>query len=1053
MASLTPDDYTVAWVCALPLEAAAARVMLDKTHPQLENITDQNAYDLGELNGHNIVIAYLPSGVYGKVSAAAVVSRMRSTFRHVRFALMVGIGGGVPGSGKNDIRLGDVVISKPGPKHSGVIQYDYGKAVGERVFEATGTMNKPPGILLTYMSQLEASEMTLGQGKNSLRRTIRKVLEKNPHLETKFGAPAKDEDLLFHHRYRHKVGEETCTRCDKEQLVERPKREAKGPYTHYGLIASGDRVIKDSKTRDRLAKEHGILCFEMEAAGLMDELPTLVVRGICDYCDSHKQKQWQGYAALAAAAYARLLLCVVPAYREESRVKKMSRHWMVPFSRNRRFVGRKDEIAKLEESIEIKDGPGRVAITGLGGVGKTQIALEVAYRKRERDKECSIFWIPCVSQAMVEQTLLKIAQQVGLPSTRPSEVKEQIKAYFSSDRAGRWLLILDNTDDPELWLEAGSNGGAALESFLPQSEQGRIVFTSRNRKLAMKLAPFELISIPDVDKETAFGILRNMLAQKDMVADRTTDALLEQLGFLPLAITQASAYIIVNGVSLRTYFALLQEQEHDAVQLLSEDFRDSARYQEAQNPVITTWLISFKQIKRQNPRAADYLSFMAMVNPRNIPLSLLPIRKMEKRHLDALGLLDAYSFITRQDTEINMHRLVHIATRNWLRQKGLFGHWIEKVATRLESIFPENDHKNRQRWREYLPHALPLVHEEAFVMSEDNFPGLIKAIADCLDSDGRYIEEEDLYERLVDINKRTNGRKHPTTLSSMSDLAACYLHQGRSETAEKLESRVAETSRHKLGKDHPVTLMSEVRLAQIYIDQGRYDDCANMAPEAERMKAVFGPEHLLTLWIMSLEADTAHEIFSRDRAERIEAEVLRIRKRLFGEEHPDTLKSMHRLAIFRDAQGREDEAEALATHVLSVRRRILGQNHPDTVLGMAYLAAFYRYKKQYAKAEQFSTRVVEINRSVWGPEHPNTLSSMEQLATTLKCAGKVTEALNVLKEWFHLSTEVFGPDESSSWHYSHTVNEWKGKNTSSSSLVREVRDEQERDNRLWDFLR
>ncbi|KAL6229283.1 nucleoside phosphorylase domain-containing protein [Aspergillus navahoensis] len=129
MASLTPDDYTVAWVCALPFEAAAARVMLDKTHPPPQEISDQNAYDFGELNGHNIVIAYLPSGVYGKVSAAGVVSRMRATFRHLQFALMVGIGGGVPGNEKNDIRLGDVVVSKPGPRHSGVVQYDYGKAV------------------------------------------------------------------------------------------------------------------------------------------------------------------------------------------------------------------------------------------------------------------------------------------------------------------------------------------------------------------------------------------------------------------------------------------------------------------------------------------------------------------------------------------------------------------------------------------------------------------------------------------------------------------------------------------------------------------------------------------------------------------------------------------------------------------------------------------------------------------------------------------------------------------------------------------------------------
>jgi nucleoside phosphorylase len=148
MASLTPNDYTIAWICALPIEAAAARAMLDKTHALPPLSSAPNAYELGELNGHYIVIVYLPAGVYGTVSAATVVSRMRSTFPRLRFGLMVGIGGGVPGK-KNDIRLGDVVVSKPGPNHSGVMQYDYGKAVQGGKFEPTGTLNKPPQTLLT----------------------------------------------------------------------------------------------------------------------------------------------------------------------------------------------------------------------------------------------------------------------------------------------------------------------------------------------------------------------------------------------------------------------------------------------------------------------------------------------------------------------------------------------------------------------------------------------------------------------------------------------------------------------------------------------------------------------------------------------------------------------------------------------------------------------------------------------------------------------------------------------------------------------------------------
>ncbi|KAL4769413.1 nucleoside phosphorylase domain-containing protein [Aspergillus nidulans var. acristatus] len=648
MASLVVDDYTVAWICALPLEATAARAMLDKTHTSPPRITDPNAYDFGELNGHRIVIAYLPNGVYGAVSAATVISRMRLTFPRLQFGLMVGIGGGVP-SESHDIRLGDVVVSKPGKKHGGVIQYDYGQAVQGGRFDQTGVLNQPPQALLTHMSRLESNHITGGE--DAISKLVSAALEQNPNIKEGFAAPEQHTDLLFYSSYQHVDKEQDCESCDKEQLVNRQPRDTKAPYIHYGLIASGNQVMKDSKTRDRLAQQYGILCFEMEAAGLANELPTIVIRGICDYCDSHKHKKWQGYAALTAAAYAKSILSTMPACLADTSVLKTKevRHWVVSLPRNPRFVGRQDEIMKLEALLAVQDGPRRVAITGLGGVGKTQVALEVAYRIRFQDTECSVFWIPCTSHAMVEQAFLNIAQKLGLLDVEPADVKEQVKIYLSSERAERWLLVFDNADDTEMWLEANDTT-PALEDFLPQSEQGLILFTTRNQKLAMKLAPFNIVQIPDLDQETAFQILRKTLANENLLRDNITAAtLLEHLAFLPLAITQASAYIIENNINLSDYLALLQEQEQDAVELLSEDFRDPGRYKDIQNPVITTWLISFKQIQHQNQSAADLLSFMACINPRNIPQSLLPLQTTKKQRLDALGILNAYSFANSQD--------------------------------------------------------------------------------------------------------------------------------------------------------------------------------------------------------------------------------------------------------------------------------------------------------------------------------------------------------------------------------------------------------------------
>ncbi|CRG92730.1 hypothetical protein PISL3812_09796 [Talaromyces islandicus] len=980
MTTVTRDNYSIAWICALPLEAAAARSMLDKTHSPLPiPHTDSNAYHLGELNGHYIVIACLPTGVYGTVSAAAVVSRMRSTFPRLQYGLMVGIGGGVPGK-NNDIRLGDVVVSKPVRKHSGVIQYDYGKAIQDGQFESTGTLNKPPQALLTRIAQLEAKKMR--EGDDAFSKIVEEALAQNPNMQERFSPPEEHTDFLFDSSYYHTAGEDTCEKCDKEKLIKRQSRGTKTPYVHYGLIASGDQVMKDSKTRDRLAQQHGILCFEMEAAGIMDELPTLVIRGICDYCDSHKQKQWQGYAALTAASYAKLLLSVIPINCTDIDLMKSQkkRHWVFSLARNPKFVGREDEITKLEELITMQDGPGRIAITGLGGVGKTQVALELAYRIRDRDKECSILWIPCTSHAMIEQMYLHIAQKLGLHDVNPAEVKEQVKIYLSSERAGKWLLVFDNADDAEIWFTA-NDAAPSLEDYLPESEQGRILFTTRNRKLAMKLASFNIVSIPDVDKETAKEILDKTLAHKDLLRETTTiTALLEQLAFLPLAITQASAYIIQNGIDLSTYLALLQEQEQDAVKLLSEDFKDPGRYNDIQNPVITTWLISFQQIQHQDPLAADYLSFIACIDPRNIPQSLLPQPTSRKQKVDALGLLNAYSFTNGQEQHIGMHRLVYIATRNWLQKNALFSDWIQRVAEHLQNVFPDDHHTNRELWREYLPHALTLLHENEFFVQENNYLDLIKRIAGCLASDGRYQEAEAFYTKLIKINQEKFGPHDPSTLTSMANLASTFRDQGRWDEAEKLGVQVMETRKTVLGAEHPDTLSSMHSLALTYLNQGRWDEAEKLYVQViETSKTVLGAEHPNTLTSMANLASTYWNQGRWDEAEKLDVQVMETSKTVLGAEHPDTLSSMHNLASTFRNQGRWDEAEKLGVQVMETRKTVLGAEHPDTLTSMHNLAYTWNSVNKHAEAFQLMTECARLRAKKIGPSHPDTLSSNNAL--------------------------------------------------------------------------
>jgi nucleoside phosphorylase len=310
---LTHGDYTVGWICPLEVEQIAALEMLDEGHERLPQASaDHNVYNLGSIAGHNVVIAGLHQP--GNNPAAMVVAQMRMTFPNLRFGLLVGIGGGVPMKTDNGIiQLGDVVVSKPVGEHSGAVQYDHGKAKAGQ-FERTGTLAPPPAVLLNAAQDLAAKRAR--SRKDPIEDNIKRVDISIRGLR-KYKHPGAAQDHLYKPDYIHLKPEVSCDECgcDPSQRVQRPADdEDDEPYIiiHRGTIASGELVVKDAILRDQLAKEYRLLCFEMEAAGALADFPCIVIRGISDYCDSHKNDQWHGYAAAAAAAYARQLFFHMP---------------------------------------------------------------------------------------------------------------------------------------------------------------------------------------------------------------------------------------------------------------------------------------------------------------------------------------------------------------------------------------------------------------------------------------------------------------------------------------------------------------------------------------------------------------------------------------------------------------------------------------------------------------------------------------------------------------------------------------------------------------------
>ncbi|KAK4205993.1 nucleoside phosphorylase domain-containing protein, partial [Rhypophila decipiens] len=307
-----PASYTVGWICAVTTEYVAAQECLDKEHQRLatQDANDNNIYTLGSIGAHNVVIACLPHWNYGQVNAANVARDMLRAFPNVRFGLMVGIGGGVPT--KQDLRLGDIVVSSLNYENGAVFQYNFGQTVQDKAFRATGYLDAPPLLLQTAVQELKVSYR---RRSNKIDNTIKAILDRNPRLRGEYRRPDPATDRLYKSTVVHKgASHESCLEvCGEEKadlIVRTPRSEYEdNPKVH--LIASADKLMKDAVIRDRLAEEKGVLCFKMEAGGLMNHFRCLVIRGICDYADSHKNEEWQGYAAMAAAVYAKDLLGII----------------------------------------------------------------------------------------------------------------------------------------------------------------------------------------------------------------------------------------------------------------------------------------------------------------------------------------------------------------------------------------------------------------------------------------------------------------------------------------------------------------------------------------------------------------------------------------------------------------------------------------------------------------------------------------------------------------------------------------------------------------------
>ncbi|KAF5706795.1 kinesin light chain [Fusarium mundagurra] len=687
-----PSDrrgFEIAIICALTFEADAIEALFDHHWeddgpPFDKEPGDPNAYSTGVIGRFNVVLAYMPG--MGKVNAATVAANCGKSFPNIKLALVVGICGVVPFSPtKDEIILGDVIIS------NGVIQYDFGRQFPERLVRKDTLLDVPGRPNLEIRAVLAKLNGLRHRRQLSVKiESFLNILRQDPELHAQYPGSAKDK--LFEATYRHADDQKSCEQAGcKGDLVERNRLSTLDappkPVVHFGLMASADTLMKSGEDRDRIASTEDVIAFEMEAAGVWDSFPCIIIKSGCDYADSHKSKIWQRYAAATAAACAKAFLGFwTPTH-------------YLPLLRNKNFTGREGTIAELQKLLFTDPNGQRVALVGLGGVGKTQIALQLAHlvkKEEQADRSYSVIWMPALSMASFEQACTKMISEFGIQRANEEDPKETFKRFLSSEKAGKWFLIVDNADNIETVYGTAKDPGG-IDQFVPDCEHGYTLYTTRSREVAVSVAQSNVIKLSEMDDKDAKALLQVSLIQKDQMQDMDIiDKLLHKLAYLPLAITQASAYMKINEISVNEYLHLLQNTDQDMVELLSCGFRDRTHYDPSQSAVATTWIVSFEQIRALHEGAAVLLSTAAYLEPKAIPRALLPPLGSEQKMTHAIGTLCGYSFLSkREDGEtFDMHSLVHLAIQKWNEEEGLEAEIQHMAFAHIAEVFPYDDWEN-----------------------------------------------------------------------------------------------------------------------------------------------------------------------------------------------------------------------------------------------------------------------------------------------------------------------------------------------------------------------
>lgn len=574
------------------------------------------------------------------------------------------------------------------------------------------------------------------------------------------------------------------------------------------------------------------------------------------------------------------------------------------------------------------------------------------------------------------------------PST---DILALVRDWLQNDESGRWLMIIDNADDIKLFYPKGPDE-RVLASFLPKCNNGTILVTSRSRDVAERLTGSQknIFQVSTMDEAQGLHLIRNKLA----VNFENDDAvkLLQALDYIPLAITQAAAYINRRSPreSIESYLEAFQESDQKKNSLLEVDLGDLRRDETVSNSVITTWQVTFEKIRHERPSAANLLSFMSLFDHKGIPEFALHYYNGKLKHRkdkavgfeDDLDVLRSYSlvYVTANRGVFELHATVQACTRVWTSSSGKLRNSKSLFLYSMRDNFRNSKYKNWSKCQMLLPHLESVTQEKPQVDDVEPWAKLLYQYGRYLIDTGKYKAAEEISKKAITAALPSLGEDHMTMQRCLSELASAYRRQDKLDEAESIGLQLVHASERIWGEEHMRTVHRMNALALTYTYQRRDAEAEDLLVRAltisQRIQGDRHPDAFKTKGNLVLAYSNQYQY---DKAEDIAIQVLEARKAVLGLEHPDTLLSMYNLAWINWEQGKLEEAIQLQKQVLMVRKRILGDHHPRTLDTMKLGAKILKDMGQHTDALSLMQTCVDIYKEVHGSQHSGTRSAVKRL--------------------------------------------------------------------------